>query len=215
MGVEQRPPIRGIEISTAVLLGLVSVATAVGALQATAWSNSADTYGSNANDARDANITLVVTKSYEARIDSEAVFEARRLALAQDAAGADPLANLSFQTQISAQLGRTPTTLQDAWKTWRQQGFPDAANPLEAPGYQISVARDADSALAISRVAQDLSDAYKSKAAVLQQASLIDALALFLFGIAGINRLRAARIATLILGGVVFAVALVLTISAY
>ncbi len=47
------------------------------------------------------------------------------------------------------------------------------------------------------------------------QAALIDALALFLLGVAGINRLRAARFATLALGGVVFIASLVLMATAY
>jgi hypothetical protein len=61
----------------------------------------------------------------------------------------------------------------------------------------------------------DFKNALQDKADVFAQAALIDALALFLLGVAGINRLRAARFATLALGGVVYLASLVLMATAY
>ena len=55
----------------------------------------------------------------------------------------------------------------------------------------------------------------QDKAAIFAQAALIDALALFLLGVAGINRLRSARFATLVLGAAAYLASLVMMATAY
>jgi len=50
---------------------------------------------------------------------------------------------------------------------------------------------------------------------VLAQAALVQALALFLIGIAGVNRVGAVRVAILALGAVVFLVGIVVALSSF
>jgi hypothetical protein len=67
----------------------------------------------------------------------------------------------------------------------------------------------------VSGLAGGFKDALKAKAGTFTQAALVNALALFLLGVAGINRLRAARFATLVLGAVAYLASLVMMAGAY
>jgi hypothetical protein len=78
-----------------------------------------------------------------------------------------------------------------AFDDWRADGFPASESPTNDPVYVANLRagptlRVVSCSRAISRTRS------QDKADVFAQAALIDALALFLLGVAGINRLRAA-----------------------
>lgn len=215
--MEARTQTRAIEIATALLLGIVSVVTALGVWQASAWQARADRLGLDAADARDQGVAIQVAGTIRQRTDLRSVLEARRLSQLQDAAIAagDDLAALALGNDIAAELGDVNALAPGAFDDWRADGFPDDENPVLSAEYYVGLRGPADALTLVSTELSGYSSELKAKAAVFGQAALVHALALFLFGIAGINRLRTARIVTLGLGAAVFLVGLFLMSTAY
>jgi len=214
-----RQPSRGLDVLTAILLGVVSLTTALGAWQADTWNRQADGYGESSADARDANITRGVDWQYTLRLDTGNIIQARKFAVLEDQATAadDILDAAYYNTMVNNHLSRLVNDdgLQDAFAAWRADGFPSDGSPLNEPLYLVDLRGDADSYSMVSALAGSFKDALKAKAGVFTQAALVNALALFLLGVAGINRLRSARFATLVLGGVAYLGSLVMMAGAY
>jgi hypothetical protein len=209
---------RGLDVLTAVLLGVVSLTTALGAWQATIWTRQADGYGASASDARDVSIASGVAWQYSSRLDASAVLNARKYAVLQEEAEAagDPRGSAYNEVMVSNYLGRVVADgVPEAFDTWREDGFPVDENPTTDPVYLANLRGDSDSYVILSTLAGGFKDALQGKAAIFAQAALIDALALFLLGVAGINRLRSARFATLVLGAGAYLASLVLMATAY
>jgi hypothetical protein len=215
--VTSQPVGRAIEIATAVALGLVSLVTALGVVQASVWTGEAGRLGDLSADARDQSITIAVTSQLKARADRGSLLEAARLAGQQDAAIAagDAIRALELQADITTELGSVYDLPDGAFDEWRAAGFPADANPAESPGYLVAGRGEADALLLASARLGDLGSQLTARAGVFGQAALVHALALFLFGIAGINRLRTARFVTLGMGAAVFLFGLFLMSTAY
>lgn len=215
--MESRPVGRAIEIATAVALGLVSVVTALGVLQAGVWTADAARFASDSADARDQGIAVAVTSQLKQRADFGATLEARYLALQQDAAVAadDAVRALELEVAIDAALGTAYNLPEGAFEEWRAAGFPADANPTQTGGYLVETQGSADALSLTSQRLHELAQTLTTRAAIFGQAALVHALALFLFGVAGINRLRAARVVTLALGVAVFLFGLFLMSTAY
>jgi hypothetical protein len=215
-----RQPSRALDLLTAILLGVVSLTTALGAWQASTWAHQADGFGESSSDARDAAITRGVTWQYDKMLDTSAILNARKFAVLNDKAVAsdDYRADAYTQTMIGNYLGRiiyNKDNIADVFATWRADGFPPAENPITDPQYLVELRGEADSYTQVSALAGTFKDALQGKANIFTQAALIDALALFLLGVAGINRLRSARFATLVLGGAAYLASLILMATAY
>ncbi|HEV7741069.1 MAG TPA: hypothetical protein VGO65_01490 [Pseudolysinimonas sp.] len=209
---------RGLDVLTAVLLGVVSLTTALGAWQATTWNRQADGYAASSSDARDVSIASGVAWQYDSRLDSGAILNARKYALLEDAAIAagDPRDSAYYNVMVGNYLGRILSEgLPEAFDTWRDAGFPADQNPTTDPVYQANLRGTSDAYSVVSTLAGGFKDALQGKAAIFAQAALIDALALFLLGVAGINRLRTARFATLVLGGAAYLASLMIMATAY
>ncbi|MEO7895926.1 MAG: hypothetical protein ABIR65_01385, partial [Pseudolysinimonas sp.] len=152
------------------------------------------------------------------RIDNAAVFQARKFALLEDEATAsgDFLAAAYSSVMVTNYLARSVNgNLETAFADWRAAGFPPGESPTSEPEYVAELRGDADSYAIVSGLAGGFKDALQSKASIFTQAALVDALALFLLGVAGINRLRSARFATLALGLAAYLASLVMMASAY
>jgi hypothetical protein len=209
---------RSLDVLTAVLLGVVSLTTALGAWQADTWSRQADRYALWASDARDSNVTLSVDWQANLRIDSDAVQQARTFALREEraAAAGDAKAASYAQLMIGNWLGRSLNgQLPEAFAAWREAGFAADKLPTLDPDYVAELRGDADSYALVATVASELKDGLEAKASTLTQAAVVDALALFLLGVAGINRLRSARFATLLLGATAYVGSLFMMLGAY
>jgi hypothetical protein len=209
---------RGLEIATAIALGIVSLVTALGVLQASLWTADAARFASDAADARDQSISVAVVSQLKARADLGALYEAERLARLHDEAVAsgDQLLALQLESDITGTLGTVyvdGTT--DAFVEWRDAGFPDGGNPAQSADYLVHGQGQADALLLASQRLGDLGKQLTARAEVFGQASLVHALALFLFGVAGINRLRTTRYVTLAMGASVFLFGLLLMSTAY
>lgn len=212
--MKRDPTSRGIEIVTAVMLGLASVVTALGAWQAGQWNAVADEYKSDASDARDVSIIQAVASGNALRVDQEA--SAQAIAYRQLAEQAtDETIRMFYDFSVESALSRSTGGFADAWKEWAAGGFQQADNPLADPSYLVGRDGSADSYAFTSTVLASASSAMKDKSAILAQASLIYALALFLFGISGVNKLREVRGAVVGLGIAIFVGGLVLASTAY
>lgn len=207
---------RGLEIATALALGIVSLVTALGVLQASLWNDTADRFAADSADARDQSIAVSVVAQLQQRADLAALLEARLLAGDYDEAVAagDVDRAVDLYGEIGAAIGNSYVE-PEAFDAWYAAGFPEDARPTDAPEYLVEVRGDADALILASQRLGDLASDLKASSAVFGQAALIHALALFLFGVAGINRLRTARGVTLGVGAVVFLFGLFLMSTAY
>lgn len=206
-------PGRRIEVVTAVMLGLVSVVTALGAWQAALWMTASDNYQDKTRDARDASITLGVIANYAQRVDRAAGARARQYF--ELTKSADPEVAGFNEIALKTALGDATPGFSDAWLAWATAGYPADTDPLQDPDYLMSRDGAAASASYTSTVAGAISDEYRAKADLLNRAALIQAVALFLFGIAGVNRNQAVRSWILALGVVVFLVGLIVATTAF
>jgi hypothetical protein len=215
--VETRVGGRGLEIATAIALGVVSLVTALGVLQASLWNDAADRLASDSADARDQGISLAVVAQLKHRSDVAALLEARQLANEQDEAIAagDIERALGLQSEIGVALGNAYALPDGSFDAWREAGFPEDDRPSDSPAYLVGVWGATDALTVTSQDLGDLAKDFKGRSGTFGQASLIHALALFLFGVAGINRLRAARYVTLSMGALVFVFGLFLMSTAY
>jgi hypothetical protein len=216
--VESLPAGRGLEIATAIALGIVSVVTALGVLQASVWTSDAARFASDAADARDQSISVAVVSQLKQRADLGAMYEAERLALLQDEAleAGDQLEALDLEAGITGALATIYVDgAAELFAAWRTAGFPADGNPAASAEYLVEGKGEADALALTSQRLGDLGKQLASRAAILGQASLVHALALFLFGVAGINRLRTTRYVTLAMGASVFLFGLLLMSTAY
>ena len=205
---------RSLDIITGLMLGLVAVVTALGAWQASAWDVSADEFERDAGDARDVSINQSVGADYAARTDLEASAAARELA-AQRENEPNELGQVLIDNKILATLSSTTPGFADAWLAWQRSGFDTAAAAIDDPNYLVARDGNYQSYGVAAGVREGLSNVLKDRSGVLAQAALIQALALFLIGIAGVNRARGVRIGILALGGAVFIGGALLALSAY
>lgn len=208
---------RGLEIATAIALGVVSLVTALGVLQASVWNDRASLLASDSADARDQSIAIGVISQLQQRQDGSALLEGRLLSHRQDAAITAGDVELAFdlQTDIASAIGTAFELPPGSFDAWREAGFPDDARPTESPEYLVQTRGEADALILASQELGDQAKRLTAQAATFGQASLVHALALFLFGVAGINRLRSARYVTLGMGAMVFVFGLFLMSTAY
>ena len=211
---QQTIPTRSLELVTAVLLGIISLVTALLAWQGAAWTMRSDAFERDASNARDVSVTQSVLAEYARATDAKAS-AAARLAFEDYLAEPDPAVQLTLSTRVQSELGRATPTFSDAWFAWAGEGFPEDALALDDETYRVYRDGTAQSYAYVSSVAASLDDSFKQKALMLSQASLVNALALFLVGISGVNRGAGPRVAVLTLGVAVFLAALALAAAAF
>ncbi len=174
-----------LEIGTAVLLGLVSVATAAGAYQASEWAQQSGSYASIAGQLRDASLSTSVASQVASFDDAERVFDALNLEF--DIMEAGPEAEALREEQTAILEGGSPGLAED-WSEWVASGYAEA----EYPGTDDSlVARQLAPAYGANRasaVAYELSNAIGDRGLLITVASVVFALALLLLGVSGANR---------------------------
>ena len=201
-----------LEIATAILLGLVSVATAFGAYQATVWSVQAASYSSISQQLRDRNLTAALSSQLVLKDDGAKVFEA----ISRDA---EAIAFPERAEQLAAErellIASASPELATAWQAWVESGYEQELVPISSPGYESALFAEPHSLRYASLVAEDLYDELQSRSDIVTTAAVIFAIALFVLGIAGVNislrvatALVVAGAVALIAGSVVIALAL-------
>jgi hypothetical protein len=186
---------RGVlEIVTAILLGLVSVATAFGAYQAGQWGQEAADLAGASQQLRDRNLALFLETEIISADDTERLFDA--LALNAEAAFY-PERTETLMAERAVVLAAASPALIDAWNVWEECDYCLDQIPLNAPQYQADMFAETQSYNLVSV------EAYRSSQHLLQRShtmtivSVVFAIALLLLGVAGVSsRLRVSALTT-------------------
>ena len=186
---------RGVlEIVTAILLGLVSVATAFGAYQAGQWGQEAADIAGASQQMRDRNLALFLETEIISGDDTERLFDA--LALNSEAVFY-PERTEALMAERDVVIAAASPALVDAWEVWEACDYCLDQIPLNAPQYQADMFAPAQSYNLVS------AEAFKSAEHLLQRSytmtivSVVFAIALLLLGVAGVSsRLRVSALTT-------------------
>lgn len=174
---------RGIlEVATAVLLGLVSVATAVGAYQASVWAQQAGEYSSIAQQLRDRNLSAYIATDLAIADDGDILFELLQLEF-DIADGGGDAADLRAQQRVL--LETASAGLADEWDDWVAAGYPDALFPGSGDAFLAAQYAPAFSMNSVSVVASEQSSALGARSFQITIASVVFGVALLLLGISG------------------------------
>jgi hypothetical protein len=198
-----------LEIVTAILLGLVSVATAFGAYQAAAWTQQAADFSSVSQQLRDRNLTEALTSQLISRDDTAKLLKAIALS-AESTLYPERLEAVAAEQEIL--ISSASPELATAWRAWVASDFDDDLVPITAPDYQAALFAVPQSLQYASYEADRLADAVIARATQLTVAAVVFAISLFLLGVAGVT--QTTRVAAWLTGGAAFALLAGLAITA-
>lgn len=173
-----------LEIITAILLGLVSVATAIGAYQAGQWAAQSGDLASVSQQLRDRNLALFLESQNTSRDDGERMFDA--LGLYAEMTFYPDRRDQLLQEQDVIMAAASPP-LAEAFGPWRDAGYPPERTPLLLPTYEAQTFAPAQSYNLVSVVAYRSSEVLEERSHTMTIVSVVFALALLLLGVAGVN----------------------------
>lgn len=204
--------LRGIlEIATAILLGLVAVATAAGAYHAAEWSRQAGAYATTAGQLRDLSLATNVASQLASYDDSVRITDAIALQWDIEAGAAD--AEELRARQLVVLDGGSPG-LADAWDRWIESGQSAETFPLVEANFLSAQLAPTYGANRASAVAFGLADDVGNRGLLITVASAVFALALLLLGVSGANRSLKVAFALAIGGAATFGVGVVISLLA-
>jgi hypothetical protein len=173
-----------LEIITAVLLGLVSVATAIGAYQAGQWGQQSTDLAGASQQLRDRNLAMFLEVQNTSRDDGERMFDALAL-YAQMSFYPERTDALRLEQDVVMAAASKP--LADAFPAWRDAGYPLDQAPLLLPEYQSMTYAPAQSYNVASVVAYRASEVVEERSYRMTIVSVVFAFALLLLGVAGVS----------------------------
>jgi small-conductance mechanosensitive channel len=186
---------RGVlEIVTAILLGLVSVATAFGAYQAGQWGQEASAIAGASQQLRDRNLALFLERENIAADDFERLFDA--IGLSAEASFYPEREEAALAEQEVVIAAASPA-LVDAWDEWEACGFCIEDAPVNSPLYEAEMYAAPQSYNLISAVADKSAQHLLQRSYTMTIVSVVFAIALLLLGVAGVSsRLRVSALTT-------------------
>jgi hypothetical protein len=199
-----------LEIATAILLGLVSTATAAGAYQASSWAQDAGRYSAASGQLRDLSLSNFIASELAGFDDGERMFDA--LVIEFEIMAAEPdsdLADLRDQSDVIL-AGGSPSLLDD-WAVWVESGYADESFPGSSIAYQSDLYAPTYSANRASAVAAGLADELGARSLQQTVAAVIFALALLLLGVSGANTSLKVSFALAVGGACAFLVGVVIS----
>lgn len=173
-----------LEIVTAILLGLVSVATAIGAYQAGEWGQESSKLASVSQQLRDRNLALFLESQNAARDDNERLFDA--LALYAEMAFYPERTEALLSEQDVIMAAASPP-FADSFPGWREAGYPLDQTPLLSATYEAETFAPAQSHNVVSAVAYRASEVLEERSYRMTIVSVVFAIALLLLGVAGVS----------------------------
>lgn len=199
-----------LEVIIAILLGLVSVATAAGAYQATEWGRQSAQAAAIGGELRDRSLGSFVASRLATFDDGERLVEAVNLEF--QVGGTDDPDEIRARQDVLLD-GASPE-LRAAWDAWLASGYSEDAFPLLDPAYRAATLGPTFGSNAASAAAYGIADSYGDRSFQLTIASVVFALALLLLGVAGAN--TSIRVMAGLAGGgaAVFGVGLAITLLA-
>lgn len=174
-----------LEIATAILLGLISVATAAGAYQATEWARQANDYTSAAGQLRDESLALNIASQLAGVDDAQRISDVLGLEF-QIIGGAGNVDELHARQDVILQ-GGSPG-LREEWTRWVDAGYPPDAPAMSSGDFVASGLAPTYGANRASADVFELADQLGARSLQLTVASAVFALALLLVGVSGANR---------------------------
>jgi hypothetical protein len=201
-----------LELITAILLGLVSVATAFGAYQATVWHREASDLASVSEQLRSRNLTETLSSQLTLQDDTRRVAEAFTL---QTDAILDPARAAEVATRQEQLLAAASPSLQQAWAPWAESGYSPELLPLGDADYSVSLFALPQSLQYASFEADGMVDRISERADRLTGAAILFAISLFVLGVGGVLRSWRGALALAISGAVLLIVGLIVTATAY
>ncbi|CAN5496762.1 hypothetical protein BH09ACT4_BH09ACT4_08120 [soil metagenome] len=186
---------RGVlEVITAILLGLVSVATAFGAYQAGQWGQQASDLASISQQARDRNLSLFLETEIVNGDDYQRFFDA--LALYSEMTFYSERTDALLAEQDLA-IAAASQPLVELWPAWRDAGYPLDSVPLASPAYEALTFAPGQSYNLASVIADRSAKALEDRSHTMTIASIVFAAALLLLGVAGVSsRLNVSAVMT-------------------
>ncbi len=183
-----------LEIVTGILLGLVSVATAIGAYQAGVWGQQGSDLESASGQLRDRNLALFLEGVIVQGDDNQRLFDA--IALEAEATFY-PERTDALRAEQDVIIGAASPAFLEAWGPWRDCGFCDEKIPLLTPAYEAASFAAVQSYNIASTVAYRASNKLIERSQTMTIVSVVFAIALLLLGVAGVSsRLRVSAITT-------------------
>jgi hypothetical protein len=202
---------RVLEIATAVLLGLVSVATAVGAYQASEWSRQAGALEGIGGQLRDETFATSLELRVAAFDDNERLSEALVLEV-KVIQGAENVDELRARALVLLEGGSAG--LVDEWNAWIDSGHDEAVFPMSGHAFQAAQLAPTYGPNRASAVAYGIADDVGSKSLLIAFASAVFALSLLLLGVSGAHRSFSVSISLAFGGAAVFVVGVVISMFA-
>jgi|GEM_PF-1656187 len=200
-----------LEIATAVLLGLVSVATAAGAYQASEWSQQSASYASVALQLRDASLSTNVASQIASADDAVRIFDALDIEF-EIMAGAADVEGLRAAQEVILEGGTAG--LAEEWAEWVESGYSDTEQPGADSDFVAAQLAPTYGANMASAVAYRLSDEIGDRSLQVTVASVVFALALLLLGVSGANRSIKVAFGLVVGGASAFVVGVVISLLA-
>jgi len=200
-----------LEIATAVLLGLVSVATAAGAYQSSQWAQQSGEYASIAGELRDASLSTFITSDLISFDDTELLFEALELEF-QIEENPPNVADLIEQRDLI--LAKATPGVAEQWPVWVAGGFDNADFPTSTAQYVETLLAPTYSANKASSVAYEAADSLTARSVQQAVAAAIFALALLLLGVSGANTSLKVAFGLAVAGAAAFVGGLVISVLA-
>lgn len=171
-----------LEVVTAVLLGLVSVATAFGAYQAGQWGQQASDLAGVSQQARDRNLSLFLETEIITGDDYQRLFDALGL-YAEMTFYPERTEALTAEQDLIISAASQP--LVDLFPAWRDAGYPLDRAPLVSPEYEALTYAPGQAYNIVSTVADKSSRALEERSHTMTIVSVVFAFALLLLGVAG------------------------------
>jgi hypothetical protein len=201
----KKPRRDALEIVTAVMLGLVSVAAALGAYQATAWTNESIIFQRTSDELRDRNLNLALTSQLTFADDAATLFSI--VALESEASlYPDRAARLATDKKIL--LASASPEVAVGWDAWDAAGRPQKLFPLTTPAYESALKVPALSMNYVSLVAFESAQRLQDRADRMTVAAIAFAVALLFLGTAGIYATPRVTILLIGFGGLAFLIGL-------
>jgi hypothetical protein len=201
-----------LEIATAILLGLVSVATAFGAYQASEWSQESGRLESIAGQLRDESLSSYIASELVGFDDGERLFEALDLEFDIITGVATDIEAVRAQEDAILRAA-TPGVLED-WHTFIEGGYQIDDLPVQSPEYAAFAFAPTYGANKASAVAFELAEAVGQRSLQQTVAAVIFALALLLLGVSGANASIRVAFALTLGGATAFAIGIVISVLA-
>jgi hypothetical protein len=181
-----------LEIVTGILLGLVSVATAVGAYQAGVWGQQGSDLASASGQLRDRNLAIFLEGVIVQGDDFQRLFDATAL---EAEASFYPERTEALRIEQEVIVGAASPAFVAAWEPWKECGFCNERIPILTPEYEAASYAEPQSYNIASTVADKASKLLLERSQTMTVVSVVFAVALLLLGVAGASsRLRVSAI---------------------